>query len=153
MGTRRIRVTVCNFLEFITGEVLASFLSAYGRVKKINLLRSTARTAYGDYTFRLCLTREVFQAIPETIISRERQKMVVVEGTRPRYWDCKQLGLIAKFCPPLQTSRTLQPPQSPQLLQPPSSVSSQPRRRKEKIRVRSSAKPTIIPKLRKAGQK
>ena len=78
MGTRR--VTVCNVPAFITGEVLASFRSAYGCVEEINLLRSIAGTAYGDNTFRLCLTREGFQAIPETIISRERQMMVVVEG-------------------------------------------------------------------------
>ena len=68
-GTRRIRVTICNFPAFIT-EVLAAFLSAYGCVEEINLLRSTAGTAYGDYVFRMCLTREGFQAIPETIVSR-----------------------------------------------------------------------------------
>ena len=64
-----------------------------------DLLRK-AGTAYGDYTFRSCLTREGFQAIPETIISRERQMMVVVEGRRPRCWGCRQLGHIAKFCSP-----------------------------------------------------
>ena len=31
MGTRRVRVTICNVLAFLTGEVLESFLSAYGR--------------------------------------------------------------------------------------------------------------------------
>ena len=31
MGPRRIRVTVCNIPAFIAGEVLAFFLSAYGR--------------------------------------------------------------------------------------------------------------------------
>ena len=99
LGARRIRVTVCNVPAFITGEVLAAFLSTYGRVKEINLLRSAAGTAYGDYVFRMCLTREGFQAIPETIVSRERQMMVVVEGRRPRCWSCKQLGHISKFCP------------------------------------------------------
>ena len=79
--------------------MLASFLSAYGRVEEINLLRSSTRTAYGDYMFRLCLTREGFQAIPEIITSRDRQMMVVVEGRQPRCWSCKQLGHIAKFCP------------------------------------------------------
>ena len=90
---------VCNIPAFITGEVLASFLSAYGRVGEINLLCSAAGTAYGDNTFRLCLTREGFQAIPEIIISRGRQMMMVVEERRPRCWGYKQLGHIAKFCP------------------------------------------------------
>ena len=57
LGTRRIRVTVCNVPVFITGEVLAAFLSAYGRVEEITLLKSVAGTAYGDYVFRMCLTR------------------------------------------------------------------------------------------------
>ena len=60
MGTRRIRVTVYNVPAFITGEVLASFLGAYGRVEEVNLLRSAAGTAYGEYMFRLRLTRKNF---------------------------------------------------------------------------------------------
>ena len=99
MGTRRVRVTVCNVPAFITGEVLAAFLSKFGRVEESNLLRSAAGTACGDHVFRICLDREGFQAIPEVIISRERQMMVVVEGRRPRCWSCKQLGHISKFCP------------------------------------------------------
>ena len=99
-GTRRIRVTVCNVPAYITGEVLASYLSAFGRVEEINLLRSSAGTAHGDFTFRLCLTRDGFQAIPETLVSGDWQMMVVVEGRRPRCWGCKQIGHIAKFCPP-----------------------------------------------------
>ena len=99
MGTRRIRVTVCNVPATVTGEVLAAFLCRYGRVEESNLLRSASGTAYGDHVFRLCLTREGFQAIPEIIISRGRQMMVVVEGRRPRCWSCKQLGHISKFCP------------------------------------------------------
>ena len=100
MGIRRVRVTVCNVPVFITGEVLVAFLSKFGRVEESNLLRSAARTAYGDHVFRLCLVREGFQAIPEVIIRRERQMMVVVEERRPRCWSCKQLGHISKFCPP-----------------------------------------------------
>ena len=80
LGTRRIRVTICNVLAFITGESLAAFLSAFGHMEEINLLRSAAGTSYGDYVFRLSLTRKGFQAIPEIIISRERQMMVVMEG-------------------------------------------------------------------------
>ena len=98
LGTRRIRLTVCNVPAFITGEVRAAFLSAYGCVEEINLLRSAAETAYGDYAFRLCLTREGFQANPKVIVSRERQMMVAAEGRRLRCWGCKQLGHIAKFC-------------------------------------------------------
>ena len=99
LGTRRIRVTICNVPAFLTGEVLAAFLSSYRNVEEITLLRSAAGTAYGDYVFRMCLAREDFQSIPETIISRGRQMMVIVEGRRPRCWSCKQLRHIAKFCP------------------------------------------------------
>ena len=98
-GARRLRVTVCNVPAIITGEVLAAFLSAYGHVEEFNLLRSPAGTAYGDYAFRLCLTRDGFKAIPETLICGDRQMMVMVEGRRPRCWGCKQIGHIAKFCP------------------------------------------------------
>ena len=69
LRTRRIRVTVCNVPAFITGEVLAAFLSAFGCVEEINLLRLAAGTAYGDYMFRLCLIREGFQDIPEIIVT------------------------------------------------------------------------------------
>ena len=98
-GTRRLRVTVCNVPAIITGEVLAAYLSAYGHVEEFNLLRSPAGTAYGDYAFRLCLTRDGFKAIPETLICGDRRMMVMVEGRRPRCWGCKQIGHIAKFCP------------------------------------------------------
>ena len=98
-GTRRLRVTVCNVPAIITGEVLAAYLSAFGHVEEFNLLRSPARTAYGDYAFRLCLSRDGFKAIPETLICGDWQMMVMVEGRRPRCWGCKQVGHIAKFCP------------------------------------------------------
>ena len=98
-GTRRLRVTVCNVPAIITGEVLAAYLSAFGHVEEFNLLRSPAGTAYGDYAFRLCLSRDGFKAIPETLICGDRQMMVMVEGRRPRCWGCKQVGHIAKFCP------------------------------------------------------
>ena len=79
-GTRRLRVTVCNVPAIIPGEVLAAYLSAFGQVEEYNLLRSPAGTAYGDYAFRLCLTRDGFKAIPETLISEDRQMMVMVAG-------------------------------------------------------------------------
>ena len=98
-GTRRLRVTVCNVPAIITGEVLAAYLSAYGQVEEFNRLRSPAWTAYGDYAFRLCLKRDGFKAIPETLVCGDRQMIVMVEGRRPRCWGCKQIGHIAKFCP------------------------------------------------------
>ena len=96
---------MCNVPAYLTGEVLAAYLSAYGKVEEFNLLRSPAGTAYGDYAFRLCLTREGFKAILETLVSGDRQMMVVVEGRRPRCWACKQIGHIGKFCP-LNTENT-----------------------------------------------
>ena len=48
-GTRRLRITVCNVPAYITGEVLAAYLSAYGKVEEFNFLRSPAGMAYGDY--------------------------------------------------------------------------------------------------------
>ena len=98
-GTRRLVVTICNVPAHITGEVLAAYLSAYGQVEEFHLLRYPAGTAYGDYTFRLCLTRDGFKAIPETLISGDRQMIVMVEGRRPRCWSCKTIDHIAKFCP------------------------------------------------------
>ena len=92
-GTCRLHVTVYNVPAIITGEVLAAYLSAYGHIKEFNLLRSPAGTAYGDYAFWLCLTRDGFKAIPETLICGDRQMMVMVEGRRPRCWG-------------VQTSRT-----------------------------------------------
>ena len=97
-GTRRLHVTICNIPAYITGDFLASYLSPYGKVEEINLLRSPAGTAYGDYMFRLCLKRDGFKAIPENLISGDRQMMLTVEGKRPRCWGCKQIGHIAKFC-------------------------------------------------------
>ena len=46
-----------------------------------------------------------FQTIPEIIISRGRQMMVIVEGRRPHCWSCKQLGHISKFCPQKDPSK------------------------------------------------
>ena len=66
LGTRRIRVTICNVPAFITGEVLAAFLSAFGRVEEINLLWSTAGTAYGDYVFRMCFLGRAFKQFPKS---------------------------------------------------------------------------------------
>ena len=67
---------------------------------------TSSGTAYGDHVFQLCLTGEGFQAIPEVIISRGRQMMVVIEGRRPRCWSCKQLGHISRFCPQKYSKNT-----------------------------------------------
>ena len=98
-GTRRLNVTICNVPASFTGEVFAAYLSSYGQVEEYKLLRSPAGTAYGDYAFRMCLTRDGFKAIPEILISGDRQMIVMVEGRRPRCWSCKQIGHISKFCP------------------------------------------------------
>ena len=70
---------------------MASYISAFGRVEEMTQLRATARTADGDHVFRLCLNREGFQDILDTLYFRDRQMMVMVEGRRPR---CK--GLLSK---------------------------------------------------------
>ena len=98
-GTRRLNVTICNVPASFTGEVFAAYLSSYGQVEGYKLLRSPAGTAYGDYAFRMCLTRDGFKAIPEILISGDIQMIVMVEGRRPRCWSCKQIGHISKFCP------------------------------------------------------
>ena len=97
-GTRRLNVTICNIPASFTGEVFAAYLSSYGQVEEYKLLRSPAGTAYGDYAFRMYLTRDGFKAIPEILISGDRQMIVMVEGRRPRCWSCKQIGHISKFC-------------------------------------------------------
>ena len=145
LGTRRIRVTVCNVPDFITGEVLAAFLSAYERVEEINLLMPAAGTAYGDYVFRLCLTREGFHVIPETIISRERQMMVVVEGRRPRCWGTSPSFAQKRIHQMLQLPRPPQLLQQQQSPQPPSAA-------KAKLKKRSQVRPRPN-KPRKAGPK
>ena len=57
------------------------------------------RTAYGDYAFRLCLTRDGFKAIPEMLISGDRQMIVLVEGRRPRCWGVSKLATSPSFAP------------------------------------------------------
>ena len=98
MGTRRIRVQVRNVPAYLTGDFLAAFLSAYGSAEEVSQLPAATGTAHGDYVFRVCLNREGFQVIPDPIISRDRQ-MMVVEGRRPHCWHCKQAGHLARVCP------------------------------------------------------
>ena len=65
-GTRRLNVTICNVPASFTGEVFAAYLSSYGQVEEYKLLRSPAGTAYGDYAFWMCLTRDGFKAIRDS---------------------------------------------------------------------------------------
>ena len=81
-------MTVCNVPATITGEIVASFLSAYDRIDDITKLWAAAGTAHGDYVFRVYLDRESFQAIPDTIYHEDRQMMVVVEDKRLHCWNC-----------------------------------------------------------------
>ena len=67
MGTRRIRVTVCNVPANLPREVVASYMCAFSRVEMMQL-RATAGTAHGDNTFRLCLDREGFQSHPGHLV-------------------------------------------------------------------------------------
>ena len=94
-----IRVTVCNVPIQLDGDVLAAYLSKYGSVEVVTLLKASDGTAYGDYILTVCLDREGFQAIPHIISYEQQQMMVVVEGRKPLCWACKQLDHIARTCP------------------------------------------------------
>ena len=94
-----IRVTVCNIQATIIREIVAFFLSAYGRFVDILQLWAAAGTTHGDSVFRVCLDRKNFRAIPDTIYHKDKQIMVGVEGRQPFCWSCKQVGHIAKVCP------------------------------------------------------
>ena len=72
MGARRIRVTVCNVPANLTEDVVASFLSSYGKVEDVTQVRAATGAARWDYVFRICLNWEDFQSIPNTINSRDR---------------------------------------------------------------------------------
>ena len=54
----------------------------------------------------MCLNREGFQAIPHIIAYKDQNMMVVVEGRRPLYWACKQIGHFARSCPQKTTKPT-----------------------------------------------
>ena len=82
----------------LNGDVLAAYLSTYGGVEDYTLITSASGTAYGDYSFTMCLARGGFQAIPNTITYRNQTMMVVVEDRKPLSWACKQLGHFARPC-------------------------------------------------------
>ena len=45
MGTRRVRITVCNVPANLPGEVMVSYLSALNRIEEMTQMRATAGTA------------------------------------------------------------------------------------------------------------
>ena len=100
MGTCRIRVTVCKVLIDLFGDVLVTFLSSNSIIEDISPIITSFDLIPGDYVCKICLKRDGFQAIPNAINYKERQLMVVVEGRRPHCCSCKQVGHLAKFCPP-----------------------------------------------------
>ena len=99
MGTRRIQVTECNVPVNLTGDVVASFLSSYKKEEEEIQLHAATGTAHGDFVFRICINRKGFQSTTDTIYSRDRQIIMVVEGRRPHCWNCKQHDHLAKSCP------------------------------------------------------
>ena len=52
-----------------------------------------------DGTWRLCIDRESFQAIPHIPTHKDQQIIVIIEGKWPLFWSCKQLGQLARYCP------------------------------------------------------
>ena len=99
MGTRRIRVTVCNVPTDLSRDMLAAFLNSYGKVEDVFSIITSSGLIHGDYVLKICLKRDGFQAIPDAINYKDRQLMVVVDGRRQHFWSCKQVGHLAKFCP------------------------------------------------------
>ena len=99
MGRRRIKVTKCNGLIQINGDLLAACLSEDGDVEDVMAAKWKSGTAHGDYFFTMCLNRGGFQAIPRTLEYEDQVLMVVVEGRRPQCWYRKQLGHFSGSCP------------------------------------------------------
>ena len=97
-GKRRIKVTVYNVPLQLNGDVLIAYLSRYGSVEDVNIVKSKSGTTHGDYFLTMCLVREGFQAIPRTIQYEDQTIMVVVEGKRFLCWTYKQLGHLTRFC-------------------------------------------------------
>ena len=54
-GKRTIRVTVCNILIQLIGDVLAAYLSKYDSVEAVTPLKSFDGTTHSDYIFTVCL--------------------------------------------------------------------------------------------------
>ena len=83
----------------LPSDYFASFLSIYGQVEEAVSLRGGSGMANGDYAFTLCLKREGFQAILDTIQFRNLKLLMVVEGRRANCWLCCQPWHLDKDCP------------------------------------------------------
>ena len=100
---RRIKVTMCNVPIQINGNVLAAYLSEYGGIEDVTTAKSTSGMAHSDYFVTMCLDRGGF---PHTIEYEDQVMIVVIEGRRPQYWKCKQLGHFTRSCPQKTTKPT-----------------------------------------------
>ena len=69
-------MTVSNSLENLTGDGVASSLTAYGSVEDVAQLQSIAVTAHGDYMFRIFLDWEGFLDIQTPSILRKADDSV-----------------------------------------------------------------------------
>ena len=49
-GIRQIRITACSVPVQLNGDVIAAYMSAYGNVKEVTMVRSADRTAHSDCT-------------------------------------------------------------------------------------------------------
>ena len=103
-GYRRIRITMCNILIKLNGDVLAAYLRAYGSVEEVLPVRSAAGTTHGDYMINMCLNWEGFQAITHINAYKDQNMMVVIKGRRALCWACKQIGHFARSCPQKTTN-------------------------------------------------
>ena len=98
--TGRIKIIMCSVPVQLDGDVLAAYMSAYGSVEEVTVVRSADGTANDDFVLNICLNREGFQAIQHILTYRDRQTMVVVESRRLL---CKQLGHLSRTCPQKST--------------------------------------------------
>ena len=82
IGKRQIRVTVCNILLQLNGDVLGAYKSAYKSVDELMQI-SADGTAHGDYVLSVCMDKEGFQAISHILTYKDQHMMVVIEGRVP----------------------------------------------------------------------
>ena len=103
-GQRKIKVTVCNDLIKLSGDVFATYSSIYGGMEQVTQIKSPNGTVYSDYELIMNLDRGGFHAIPHSIKYRDQAMMVIIEGRRPLCWFCKQLGHFSCSCPSKATT-------------------------------------------------
>lgn len=95
----------------ISEDRLGAFFAQYGKVEWVAGIVSKAGIATGDVLIEITLTRKNFNDIPNIIMCRDRQMLVVVEGRKPNCWACRISGHMAKACPGKKTAP--QPTASP----------------------------------------